>query len=369
MKLQSSVLALALAISSGVAPNARACTIFELGKSTGAVVGRNLDWHQGPGAYFVNPKGLKKTAFHVDPRIPAADWESAYGSVTLNQYGREMPVGGVNEEGLVIEALWLDGTTVPDRGDKKSTNELQWIQRQLDTAANLDDFFKNAREFAIAPVYAKLHYFACDAKARCGVVEFLKNQEGKPEVVTTEMKDGLTALANDSYADSLKHLGNFEGFGGTQKPVAAEDSPSRFVTAAFGIKSFCGTDACLEPIDWAHYVLKKASQKNGASKTVWSYTYDRAAKEIRMRTTKQREERGFRWGKESFACADGTRMLSVDALPRDSATDDSVQGQLVPYDEKANLALVKASFDHLAPFLPEGTVERFAAYPRTIVCK
>ena len=43
-----------------------------------------------------------------------ARWTSKFGSVTFNQYGKDNPMGGVNERGLVIEVM-----------------ELQWRQEGL----------------------------------------------------------------------------------------------------------------------------------------------------------------------------------------------------------------------------------------------
>lgn len=37
---------------------------------------------------------------------------SKYGSITFNQYRKEFPIGGMNEKGLVIEALWLNENNV-----------------------------------------------------------------------------------------------------------------------------------------------------------------------------------------------------------------------------------------------------------------
>ena len=44
----------------------------------------------------------------MDPRKAKgtpASWVSKYGSVTFNQYGRELPTGGMNEAGLVVETI------------------------------------------------------------------------------------------------------------------------------------------------------------------------------------------------------------------------------------------------------------------------
>src|SRR5438477_4854789 len=88
---------------------ARCCTTFLL-QGTGALYfGRNLDWYWEDGIVVVNPRNLQKAAFVLPGNTPAK-WASRYGSVTFNQFGREMPFGGMNEAGLVVENMWLDET-------------------------------------------------------------------------------------------------------------------------------------------------------------------------------------------------------------------------------------------------------------------
>ena len=59
-------------------------------------------------------------------------WVSQYGSITFNQYGKEFPTGGMNEKGLVVELMWLDGTIYPQPDERPAIGVLQWIQYQLD---------------------------------------------------------------------------------------------------------------------------------------------------------------------------------------------------------------------------------------------
>lgn len=94
-------------------------------------LGRNLDWDWEDGMIFINPRNVRKTAIVISLQ-DAAKWTSKYGSVTFNQLGREFPFGGMNEKGLVIENMWLDGTQYPQPDARPEVNMLQWIQYQLD---------------------------------------------------------------------------------------------------------------------------------------------------------------------------------------------------------------------------------------------
>ena len=42
-----------------------------------------------------------------------------YGAIFFNQFGREFPMGGMNEAGLVVELMWLDETVFPSPDDWK----------------------------------------------------------------------------------------------------------------------------------------------------------------------------------------------------------------------------------------------------------
>ena len=96
---------------------APACTTFCLKDDESLVFGRNYDWHLDHGLIIVNKKGVAKRAILIDPQDTPARWVSKYGSVTFNQYGRELPCGGMNEGGLVLETMWLTGTAYPIRDD------------------------------------------------------------------------------------------------------------------------------------------------------------------------------------------------------------------------------------------------------------
>ena len=55
------------------------------------------------------------------------NWTSTYGSATFNQYGREFPMGAMNEAGLVVETMMLDETEYPEADSRPAINILQWI--------------------------------------------------------------------------------------------------------------------------------------------------------------------------------------------------------------------------------------------------
>src|SRR2546423_6607847 len=79
------------------APAAEACTTFCMGNDSSIVFGANYDWDTGVGLVMINKRNMAKTSMTSTP----ASWTSRFASVTLNQYGRDFPTGGMNEAGLV----------------------------------------------------------------------------------------------------------------------------------------------------------------------------------------------------------------------------------------------------------------------------
>src|SRR6187399_2207527 len=120
---------------------ANPCTTFFLQHNGQMVFGRNYDWVADAGIVCTNQRGLAKTSVK-NPDGNTISWVSLYGSITFNQYGKEFPTGGMNEKGLVVELMWLDGTHYPQKDQRPSVDVLQWIQYQLDNSGSVEEVIK-----------------------------------------------------------------------------------------------------------------------------------------------------------------------------------------------------------------------------------
>src|SRR4030095_11910119 len=100
-----------------------ACTTFFINKNGQLVFGRNYDWLSDVSLVCKKDAGPPKTNFSY-PNAGSITWVSKYGSLTFNQYGKEFPTGGMNEKGLVVELMWLDGTKYPAADQRPSVNTL-----------------------------------------------------------------------------------------------------------------------------------------------------------------------------------------------------------------------------------------------------
>jgi penicillin V acylase-like amidase (Ntn superfamily) len=89
----------------------------------------------------------------LDPLEKAAEWVSRYGSVTFNQYGREMPNGGINEAGLVVETLMLPRARNPAPTTGRAVI-VAWVQYQLDNSGTVAEVIASDANVRISSGHA-----------------------------------------------------------------------------------------------------------------------------------------------------------------------------------------------------------------------
>ena len=189
-----------------------ACSTFSYLEKGQAFVGKSYDWDKEQGVLHVNKRGVKKSALQVFPTDRPLSWTSKYGSLTLNQYGRELPNAGINEAGLVVEVMVLGGAKFPAPDEKLSVNESQWVQYMLDMAGSASEVATLARQARLAKILIPLHYMACDTSGACVAVEPI----GGDLVITDLTSQGNKVMTNDSYDRSMSYLKGFDGFGGNR---------------------------------------------------------------------------------------------------------------------------------------------------------
>jgi penicillin V acylase-like amidase (Ntn superfamily) len=170
-----------------------ACTAFRYQSDGGTYVAKNYDFVMGEGLLFVNSRGMQKRSLAVEQTV---HWTSRFGSLTYNQFGREMPVGGMNEAGLVLEVLWLEDTKYAGKDGRGELGVLQWVQYQLDTAGSVSDVIASDGKVRIVDGPGRVHFLVSDRSGATAVLEIL---DGKLRVYQgAELP--ITAVANDRYA-------------------------------------------------------------------------------------------------------------------------------------------------------------------------
>ena len=300
-----------------VAVDASACTTF----FTNGMFGRNYDFEIGYGLVMVNKRDARKTSQKKNK--PAA-WTTRFGSVTFNQFGRDTPMGGMNEQGLVVELMWLDGTRYPDADSRGELGTLEWIQYQLDTASSVAEVIASDAKVRIG-AGTPLHYLVADAKGDTAAIEFL---DGKMVA-----HRGAKTLANDRYADSVAMM--------------KRGALDRFARATNGLASTS------KPAD-AFALLDNVAQPH----TQWSIVYDTRNRSIYWRTAQNRTQRGLSLAQLDFSCATPVQIADVDG------------GSFTSYTRERNAALVRRSVRGTS-FLrdtPDAEIERSARWPEQSTC-
>ena len=325
-----------------------ACTTFCLKNNGEILFGKNYDWMIGDGMIFVNKRGVSKIS---SERPNPAKWVSKYGSVTFNQYGWESPSGGMNEEGLVIELMWLDDTQYPTPDDRPAIDVLEWIQYNLDTSASMEQVLRNSEAVRIVSE-VKLHYLVNDRFGNSATIEFL---DGKLVAHSGE-KLPYSTLTNDTYSRSLDHV---------KKPGAAasESSLDRFSRAAaksreFETKSRAEKDA----VDYAFDVLGNVAQKNA---TQWSIVYDQRRGRIYWRTKKRTDLKSIDTTSLDYSCGTPVKVLDIDVKESGDVTR-----RFSAYTRQANRELIERAFggtDFLKK-VPNAARDEFAEFPEKFVC-
>jgi penicillin V acylase-like amidase (Ntn superfamily) len=311
-----------------------ACTTFCLKNGDETLFGRNYDWMIGDGLVFVNKRNLAKSSTAAGAENPAR-WTSRYGSVTFNQYGRENPMGGMNEAGLVVELMWLDEARYPVDEKQPSVDVLEWVQYNLDTAATVDEVLRNAAELRISS-RVTLHYLVSDKTGAAATVEFLDGRL----VARAGAKLEVAALANDTYEKSL-------AYAKTTAPdrAGSESSFDRFTRAAQSVREFAKKPrAEKEAVAYAFETLQSVAQKNG---TQWSVVYDQRRGRIHFRTRQSRNIKTIDVRAFDYSCAAPVRIFDVNA--RDAG---DVTAKFVDYTSRANRDLIERSFTG-TPFLKD----------------
>ncbi len=334
---------------------AAACTVFRLDAGDGPLVGRNYDWNVDDGLVLVNKRHVAKT-FDLTGARGGAGWTSRYGSLTFNQYGRDLPQGGVNEKGLVVEILWLSGTRFPPPDDRPALETTQWIQYQLDMSATVDDVIASLDRVRIASQIA-VHFFVSDRSGRSASVEFL---DGRPVIHTGDAMPA-PVLANHSYEASLSELRRHEGWGGTAAPGQGTRSLNRFVRAATAAREYDPERDGRAP-DFAFEVLDDVAQ---GAHTKWTIVYDLRGLRVGYRTHRQGDIKTVDLDDLDFDCESPVMMADVNAGPSGDGGP-----RWSPYTRAANLELVSRSYARTS-FLADTSpslLETIADYPERSSC-
>jgi penicillin V acylase-like amidase (Ntn superfamily) len=339
-----------------------ACSTFILRDGPNVYFGKNFDHYSSLGLLVVNKRDLAKTALLLPPERPIS-WISRFGSLTFNQVGREFPMGGMNEKGLVVELMGLEGTRYPKPDERPALMELQWIQYQLDNWSTVDEVLACQSRIRISQSMSPLHFLVCDQSGRAAVIEFLEGQC----VVHTGSDLIVEALTNDPYETCLELLRAYPQLDWDKKADhTTYRSKDRFLKIARRLEDF-RTEHPGPAKDYAFDILSSLSVERVRGQcTAWSIVYDLANMDVSFKTFENRRVRSVRM--RNFDFSSETPSLALD-LARDLAGD--VSGFFAECTTAVNRRLVEKIFKTYAGVgfvrnISPLQIQFLAAYPDTL---
>lgn len=330
-----------------------ACTTFFITKNGQMVFGRNYDWITATGIICTNLRGLQKTSMATQDG-KTISWASQYGSITFNQYGEEFPNGGMNEKGLVVELMWLDGTKYPKADDRPAVNVLQWIQYQLDRSATVDDVIASDKVVRITGKGTPLHYLVADSAGHVATIEFL---DGKM-VIHRGRELPFAVLTNSTYDASIaatKESSNNRAF--------ADNSIDRFAKACNMVQQYELQDINTPMVDYAFNILNKVSQNDW---TKWSIVYDITNKRIHFKSHDFVDVKTVSFSSFDFACTSAPKMFNINQIGRGEVSNLFKNYSIVD-SKPITEAAINESKNEVN--IPEAMKDAILNYTREIKCR
>ncbi len=312
-----------------------ACTSFCINNDHQVFAAKSYDWHIGEGYLIKNNRGLKKTGFPFSTKHKVS-WVSKYGSMTFNQYGKEFPIGGINEAGLVVEALWLSETKYPKSPRKGYISELEWVQYQLDNFGSIEEVIAALPDIMIIPVGGALHFFIVDENGASAVVEFLNNK-----IIVNRKTDRHQAITNDNYHDSQQYTDKRNKY---KSAFPCKKSLCRYKTA-------CQATASLaKQTPTPHQLFEVMDKVKIDGYTKWNIVYDICNRTIHFRSVNHPTIKKVEMG--TFDYSPSSQVVFHDI---NSAANTNITHDFRPLTKEANLAMIEYTLplvDVQLPFQP-----------------
>jgi len=344
-RIQTAFLVFAL-----LAGPALGCTAFLLDSGEGLYFGRNYDWSVDDGLVLVNKRNMTRAA---GPDSDDARWVSRFGSVTFNQFGRNSPLGGINERGLVIATLWLNETEHRPVDSLPEVGSLGWVQYQLDNCSTVAQVIASDRLVRISSgPGSTVHYFVADADGDAVTVEFLR---GKPVYHHGENLH-RPVITNSTCAESQSSLDDLAPFGGEERVPTDFSSIARYARTCLYLDRFDPAGP-VPPRDYSFSMLSGVSQ---GLRTMWSIVYDIPGRTVWFRTRRDQDIRYVELERLDFSGATACMMLDVN-----SPLSGDVTGSFREYTTEANRDLIYRVFRNISFLedIPDEALDAMARAP------
>jgi len=326
------------------------CTSFCFVTKDAILFGHNLDWHVGDGIICVNKRNVTKKVCWFNSNLK---WISRYGSITINQWGREFPSRGMNEVGLVVAEMTLKETQFPFPDSRTPISSLQWIQYQLDNCATIEEVIETNSKIRIDPKQYPSHFLVSDSSGNCVTMEWINGKL----VYHTREKLPIKVLSNSSYASCIKY------YNPNYSPTPYDySSTARFYRAAEMIRNYDPISHGPE-INYAFDILEKVGR---IGRTKWNLVFDIKKRYFYFRTDVNRTIGYVDFDSINFSCNTPVTIFEIA-----KQFSGNIQNHFIEYNYDINRTLITDVSKKLERYIgqiPEKDIKAMVNYPETTIC-
>lgn len=330
------------------------CSLIALAGHGAPVLGVNYDFYFGHGLLAVGRRGVDKHAMSDD--AARLQWRTVYGSVTLNQFGCELPTGGINEAGLAVHLLECEGVAYPPpTPDLPQLIELQWIQYVLDTCADIEEALATLQRVALVRSFFGLHFALADTTGTAFVTPTAQGY------AITRMAPGPAALSNTPLPVALAAMRG-------ETVEGSRESLRRFRTLRAHAEAY---RADLDAVEYAFRGLDRVARRPGAlvrivsalfgqprGATVWQTVFVPAEGRLELSTLGDRRRKTLSLSELDFDAAAPVLLWDMEAR-----AEGDLLPRMRPYSQHDNARLVSRVYRHFAAHVPADDQRRIAAFP------
>ncbi|HOY30825.1 MAG TPA: linear amide C-N hydrolase [Bacteroidales bacterium] len=354
------------------------CTSIKLKNKTETVLAQNFDFYYGHGLIITNKRNIAKVAMCDDlteenmysDRNSGAKWVSKYGSVTFNQFGRELPTCGINEAGLSVVSMWHDtDQKINIAGEKNLISELQWIQMQLDKFSSIQEVKEGMENYSFSVSIHPMHYHLSDKTGESAIFEL---ENGKLQIF--QNKD-IVACGNAGITQSLEYSQKHC----IQKPADIKivdpilDRASKAIALT---KEFNSTDSSADIRSQAFKILDLVSLQLGfktlfrwigkgipPSQTFLQIVFDISGMKLFFRSTKKK----YSQIKSIDICdIDFSPLKPVMVYDIEQSETGNITDRMTTYSREINQRIVEKSFKPVRKIFPPEEQKELTRYPELL---
>jgi penicillin V acylase-like amidase (Ntn superfamily) len=245
-----------------------ACTrAVYVGANGDVITARSMDWSDDITTnLWIFPRDMHRNGEVGSHPIK---WTSRYGSVTASGYDLST-TDGMNEKGLVVNALWLIESVYPQLESERPGMAISiWAQYVLDNFASVDEAVEALKKEPFVVVTANvpgqdrlatLHFSLSDSTGDSAIVEYLNGKQ-----VIHHGKQFQVMTNSPTYDEQLALNAYWQQIGGTVMLPGTNRSADRFARASFYVNAIPKSEDPVVALASVFSVIRNVSVPYGIS--------------------------------------------------------------------------------------------------------